>query len=89
MWIKVVASGIFLSNLFAFVFSVLNFLFWTTVLFTTSLFYSNLQEPFSTYQHVNHPLLLKLFMVVETLTNLLMSSLSTLAFKSIKSLLAA
>ena len=37
MWINVVASGIFFSKLFTFVFSVLNFVFLTTSLVTTSL----------------------------------------------------
>ena len=38
MWINVVASGVFFSKQFTFVFSVLNFVFLTTLLSTVSLF---------------------------------------------------
>ena len=69
MPIKVVASAIFIPKLFAFVSSVLNFVFLTTPLPTTSLNFFKSSKP-STFAF-------KLFKLFETLANLLMSSLST------------
>ena len=69
MRIKVVASASFVPKLFAFVFSVLNFVFLTTPLSTTSLNFFKSSKP-STFAF-------KLFKLFETLANLLMPSLST------------
>ena len=58
MWIKVVASGIFFSKLFTFVFSVLDFLFLTTSFYLLyNITFSSLQEQLLIYQHLNHVLL--------------------------------
>ena len=87
VWTKVHASGILLSQLFTFVFSFLNFLFLATYLITASLHFfkstssvSNL--PTSTF-------VFKLFKPVGPLTNLLVPSLSTSAYKAIKYPLAS
>ena len=77
MWTKVVASGIFLSNLFNFVLSVLNFAFLTTCLSTTSYSF------FKSTGTVFYLLTSKLFKLLGTLTKLLMSSMSTSTFKVI------
>ena len=83
MWIKVV-----FSNLFTFILSVLYFVFLTTSLFTTSL---NIFESLGTFEHLNHLLLFLNYshqLNYLSISNLLMPSLSTLAFKAIKLLLA-
>ena len=86
MRVNVVASGILFSKSFTFVFSVLNFVYLTISLSTTSLIFSGLQEQFLIYQHLNHLLLFfKLFKLVGTLTNLSISNWSTSAFKAMKS----
>ena len=88
LWIKVVAAGFFLSNLFTFVSEcwILCFLQLHSPL--DHLIFSSLQEQFLTHQHLNH-FVFKLFKLVVTLTNLLMSSLSISAFKATKSFLTA
>ena len=59
MWITTVASGIILSKLFAFIFSLLNFELLTASSLTRSpiFFPSNPLEQCSTYQDLNHLLL--------------------------------
>ena len=59
MWITTVASGIILSKLFAFIFSLLNFELLTASSLTRSPFFfsSNPLEQCSTYQDLNHLLL--------------------------------
>ena len=90
MCIKVVASGIFISNLFTFVFSVLNFVFLTTCLSTASLYFFKSTERFSNLPtSKSSNFVFKLIKLVGTLDSLLMSSLSTSDFKGIKSFLAA
>ena len=90
MWIKVVASEIFFSKLFTFVFGVLNFVFLTTSLSTTSLnFYKSTGAVFNLPASKSSTIAFKLFKLVQTLTGLLMSNLSTSAFKALKWILAA
>ena len=84
MQIKVVASGFFFQIIY-FVFSVLNFLFLTTCLFTTSLnCFNSTGTVFILPTSKSSTFVFKVFKLVETLINLLMSSLSTSAFKPIK-----
>ena len=73
MGIKIVASGMLLSELFTFELSLLNFEFLTTSLLTTT--------PNSFKSTI-----LKLSKPVKTVTNLLSSSLSTTPFHAVKSL---
>ena len=57
MWVQVVGWEIFISKLFTFFFSVLNFLlnvFLTTHYLLHHLIFSSLQEQFSICQHLNH-----------------------------------
>ena len=78
------------SNSFAFVFSVVNFVFLTTFLLTTSLnFFKTTGTVFNVPKSTSSIYVLKLFKLVETLTNLLMPSFSTSAFKATKYILAA
>ena len=90
MLIKVVSSGIFFSKLFTFAFSAMNFLFLTTLLSTTSL---NFFEPTGTIFNLptskSSTFLFELLKLLGTLVSLLMSILSTLTFKPVKSFLAA
>ena len=80
----------FFSKLFTFAFSELNFVFLTTSLAITSLyFFKSIGLVFNLPISKSSTFLFKLFKLVGTLTNLLMSSLSTSAFKAIKSFLAA
>ena len=74
MQIKVVASGIFLSNLFSLIFSVLNFMFLTTSLSTTYLNrFKSTGTVFNLPKSESSTFVFKLFELVRTLTNLLMS----------------
>ena len=69
MWIKVVTSQIFLYILFTFVFRVLNFLFLTTSLSTTSLnFFKSTGRVFNLPSSESSTLVFKLFKLVGTLT---------------------
>ena len=77
MWTKVVASGIFLSNLFNFVLSILNFAFQINCLSTTSYSF------FKSTETVFYLLTSKLFKVLGALTKLLIFSMSTSTFKVI------
>ena len=85
MGIKVVASEIFFSKLFPFVFIALNFVFLTTSLSTASFnFFESLRTIFNLPTSKSSTFVFKLFKLVGTFTTLLMSSLSTSAFKIIK-----
>ena len=85
MGIKVVASGIFLSNLLTSVFSVLNFVFFATSFFTTTFnFFKSIGTASYSSTSKSSTFVSKLFKIVWTLTNLLTSSLSTSVFKAIK-----
>ena len=90
IWINEVVSGAFFSKLFIFVFSVLNFVFLTTSLVTTSVnFFGNTGTVFNLTTYKSPTIVFKLFILVGALTNLLMSSLWTSAFIAIKSFLSA
>ena len=58
MWIRVMASEIFFSKLFTFVFSVLNFVFFITFYLIHHLIILTLEKQFSSHQHIIHLLLL-------------------------------
>ena len=80
----------FLSKLFTFAFSVLNFAFYTTSSSTTSLnFFKSTGTVFNLPASKLATFVFELFPLFGTLTSLLMSSLSTSAYKTIKSFLAA
>ena len=86
---RVVASGIFFYKLFTFVFSVLNFVFLTTSLSTTSLkVFKATVTVFNLPTSKSFTFVFKLFKLIETI-NLLLFSLPTSAFKTMKSFLAA
>ena len=86
---RVVASGIFISKLFTFVFSVLNFVFLTRSLSTTSLkVFKATVTVFNLPTSKSFTFVFKLFKLIETI-NLLLFSLPTSAFKAMKSFLAA
>ena len=83
MWFKVAASGIFFSELFTFVSSVLNFVFLITALSTASLnFFKSTGTVLNLPTSKQSNFVFKLFKLVGTFISLLMSSLSTSAFKS-------
>ena len=81
MWIKVVASGISFSKLFTFAFSVINFVFLTT----SVKFFQSTGTDFDIQTCKLTNFGFKLFKLVGTLVSLLMSNLSSSAFKAIKS----
>ena len=58
MWIRLMASEIFFSKLFTFVFSVLNFVFFITFYLIHHLIILTLEKQFSSHQHIIHLLLL-------------------------------
>ena len=90
MYIKVVASGMLFSKLFTFVFSVLNFVFLATSLYTTSLnFFNYTGTVFNLPKPKSSTFILKSFKLVGTLASLLMSSFPTSAFKAMKFFLPA
>ena len=83
--LNVVASGIFFSKLYTFVYSVLRFVF-LTILSTTSLkFFKSIGTVFNIPVSKLSTFVFKLFKLVGTFTSLLISSLSTSAFKAVKS----
>ena len=84
---KIVAPGILFYELFTFVLSVLNFVFLTTSLSTTSLIFFQVYR--NSFEFTNSTFVFKLFKLVGTLTNLAISNLSASIFKAIKSFLAA
>ena len=87
---ELITSEIFFSKLFTFVFGVLNFVFLTTSLSTRSLnFYKSAGEVFNLPASKSSTIAFKLFKLAQRLTGLLMSNLSTSAFKAIKWILAA
>ena len=68
----------------------LNFVFLTTLLSTTSFNFSKLTGPaFNLRTFKSSTFVFKIFYLVETLTNFLMPNLSTSAFKAIRSFIAA
>ena len=86
MLIKAVALGIFFSNLFTFVYSMLNLVVLTTSLSTTLLkFFKSAGTVFNWPASKSSTFVLKLLKVVGTLAIILKSSLSTSAYKAIKS----
>ena len=86
MRINAVASKILFSKLMIFVFNVLNFIFLTTSSSTTTLNFSrSAGEVYHLPTSKLSSFILKLFKLVVTLTSLLKFSLSTSAFKEIKS----
>ena len=87
MWIKIVASGMLLSKLFSFKLSLLNFEYLTTCLLTTSPnSFKYTGKVFNLSTSKSSTSIFKLSKPVKTLTNLLMSNLSTTPFQAIKSL---
>ena len=87
MGIKIVASGMLLSELFTFELSLLNFEFLTTSLLTTTPnSFKSTGKVFNLSTSKSSTSILKLSKPVKTLTNLLSSSLSTTPFQAIKSL---
>ena len=87
MWIKAVPSGIFLSKLFTFVFSV-EFVFLITSLSTTSLYvFKPTGTVFNLPTSKSPTFVFKLFKLVETSVSWFMSSLLTSAFKVRKNFL--
>ena len=85
MGIKIVASGMLLSELFTFELSLLNFEFLTTSLLTTSPnSFKSTGKVFNLSTSKSSTYIFKLSRPVRTLTNLLMSSLSTTPFQAIK-----
>ena len=89
MRITVVESGTFLSNLYTFIFSVLNFVFFTTWFSTKWFnFFKSIEKMFNLPASKSSSFVFKLFKLVGTSINLLMSSLSTSAFKATKTFLA-
>ena len=90
MWIEVFASAILFSKLFTFVFSVLNFVISTKSLSTTLLnFFKPRGTVFKLSTSKSSYFVSKLFKLLGTLPNLLLSSLSTSDLKAMKPSLAA
>ena len=85
MGIKKIASGMFFSKLLTFELSLLNFEFLTTSLLTTSPnSFKSTGKVFNLSTSKSSTYIFKLSRPVRTLTNLLMSSLSTTPFQAIK-----
>ena len=89
MLINAVASGILFSNLFTFIFSMLNFAFLTSLSTTLVIFFKSTGTVFNLPTSKSSTFVYKLFKPVRTLVSLLMSNLPTSAFKAMKYFLAA
>ena len=80
MWINIVTSGFFFSKLFIFIFSVFNYVVWTTFLSTALFnFFMSVGTVFNLPTSKSSTFVFKLFKLVGTLTNLLMSTFLTSA----------